>query len=331
MIMSDSKYKYNSWPLGKVPKELQRSELDVIKQNGYDWKDARDVIDIFEQKVAKFAGSKYAITTDCCSHGVFLCLKYLQSINEIPDNSTITIPNRTYASIPMQIKSCNLNVEFEDLAWSGIYNLKNTRVWDGAVRWTKDMYIGNNSFQVVSFQFKKRIPIGKGGIILTDDESAAKWLKLASYDGRDLTLPYDDPNHISMMGYHMYMTPEDAARGIILMDAVNKETEIHPDSGTSDMYPDLSKLKIFETHRYEIFDLISYGHMEPLQPFTLIYKCNTKEEMENYLLNSKTSCFAFDKLTKQIYNNISKIYESPDNGKTISERIFNGSTKIKNS
>lgn len=326
--MSDSKYKYNSWPLGKVPKELQRTELDTITQNGYAWKDARDVIDIFEQKVAKFAGSKYAITTDCCSHGVFLCLKYLQSINEITNDLTITIPNRTYASIPMQIKSCNLNVEFEDLEWSGIYNLKGTRVWDGAVRWTKDMYVGNNSFQVVSFQFKKRIPIGKGGIILTDDEHAAKWLKLASYDGRDLTLPYDDPNHISMLGYHMYMTPEDAARGIILMDAINKETEIHPDSGNSNMYPDLSKLKIFETHRYEIFDSISYGHLESLQPFTLIGKCNTKKEMEEYLLNSKTCCFAVDKVTKQVYNNISKIYESPDNGITVTERIFNGEIKI---
>jgi hypothetical protein len=28
--MSD-KYKYNSWPLGKVPKELQRPELDELK------------------------------------------------------------------------------------------------------------------------------------------------------------------------------------------------------------------------------------------------------------------------------------------------------------
>jgi len=327
--MSDSKYKYNSWPLGKVPKDLQRSELETIKQNGYAWKDARDVIDIFEQKVAKFSGSKHAVTTDCCSHGVFLCLKYLQSINEITNDLTITIPNRTYASIPMQIKNCNLNVEFEDLEWSGIYNLKGTRVWDGAVRWTKDMYVGNNSFQVISFQFKKRIPIGKGGIILTDDENAAKWLKLASYDGRDLTLPYDDPNHISMLGYHMYMTPEDAARGIILMDAINKENEVHPDSGTSDMYPDLSKLKVFETHRYEIFDSVSYGHMEPLQPFTLIGKCNNKKEMEEYLLNSKAPLFAVDKKTKQVYNNISKVYESPDNGKQLLKEYLTESIKNK--
>jgi hypothetical protein len=146
-----------------------------------------------------------------------------------------------------------------------------------------------------------------------------------------LTLPYDDPDHIKMIGYHMYMTPEDAARGIILMDEVNKETEVHPDSGKYDMYPDVSRLEIFQSNRYSIYDSVSYTHMEPLQPFTLIAKCNTKEEMETYLLTSKIPCFAFDNLTNQVYNNISKIYESPDNGKTISERIFNGEIKLKKS
>jgi hypothetical protein len=45
-----------------------------------------------------------------------------------------------------------------------VYQLKGSRVWDGAVRWTKDMYVGLDALQVVSFQIK-RIPIGKGGII----------------------------------------------------------------------------------------------------------------------------------------------------------------------
>jgi dTDP-4-amino-4,6-dideoxygalactose transaminase len=68
------------------------------------------------------------------------------------------------------------------------------------------MYVGLDALQVVSFQIKKRIPIGKGGIILTDDFEAYKWLKMASYDGRDLNLPYTDENHVQMLGYHMYDT-----------------------------------------------------------------------------------------------------------------------------
>jgi hypothetical protein len=241
-ISNNSKYKYNSWPLGKVPKELQRPELDIIRQMGYEWSDPRDVIDMFEKKVAEFSGAKYAVSVDCCTHGIFLSLQYLKSIKEIDKNTIITIPSRTYISPPMQIIHSGLKVNFEDVEWSGIYHLKGTRIWDGAVRWTKDMYVGDNSLQIVSFQMKKRIPIGKGGVILTDDENAYKWLKLVSYDGRDLTTPYTDENHITLMGYHMYMTPEDAARGIILIDNVNKETEVHEDSGGHTVYTDVSEI-----------------------------------------------------------------------------------------
>jgi dTDP-4-amino-4,6-dideoxygalactose transaminase len=106
------------------------------------------------------------------------------------------------------------------------------------------MYIGNDALQVISFQIKKRIPIGRGGVILTDNEDAYKWLKLASYDGRDLTKPYTDPEHVSMVGYHMYMTPEDAARGIILIDVVNASSEIHDDSGNHTNYTDISTIDI---------------------------------------------------------------------------------------
>jgi dTDP-4-amino-4,6-dideoxygalactose transaminase len=108
------------------------------------------------------------------------------------------------------------------------------------------MYISQNALQVISFQIKKRIPIGKGGVILTDDPTAAKWIKLASYDGRDLTSPYTDENHFHMKGYHMYMTPEDAARGIILMDAT---PEVNDDSGGHLNYTDLSQNKILKENK----------------------------------------------------------------------------------
>ncbi len=230
------KIKYNSWPIGKLPKNWQRPELDVVKKLGYDWKDPRDVVDIFEKKVAKFAGSKYAVAVDCCSNGIFLALKYFKA------KGTIKIPSRTYVSVPMQIIHAGCKVEFEDIEWSGIYKLKPYNVYDGAVRWTKGMYVGEDALQVVSFQLKKRVPIGKGGMILTDDLKAYKWLKKASYDGRDLSVYYPDDD-FEIIGWHMYMTPEDAARGIILMDQVPEENE---DSGNSEKYSDLSKKKCFK-------------------------------------------------------------------------------------
>lgn len=231
--------KYNSWPIGRVPKHMQRTELDQLKKMGYNWIDPRDAIDMFESKVASFAGSKYAVSVDCCSHGLFLSMKYLQSIGELKKDDIIKIPKMTYISVPMQIMHAGNNVEFEDLEWSGIYQLKGSRIWDGAVRWNKGMYVGNNDLQVVSFQLKKRVPIGKGGIILTNDLEAYKWLKLASYDGRDLNTLYTDINHIKILGYHMYMTPEDAARGIILMDSI---PEYNEDTGNHMTYVDVSKI-----------------------------------------------------------------------------------------
>ncbi len=239
MQENNKKTHYNPWPIGKVPKDLQRPELDKIKEMGYIWDDPRDVVTLFENKVAKFSGSKFAVSVDCCSHGIFLSLKYLQHIGELELGKTLTIPKMTYVSAAMQIVQAGNEVNFEDVEWSGVYPIKGCRVWDGAVRWNKDMYVGNDALQVVSFQIKKRVPIGKGGVILTDNEDAFKWLKLASYDGRDLNTPYTDENHISMMGYHMYMTPEDAARGIILIDSVPEHNE---DTGSHNTYVDVSKI-----------------------------------------------------------------------------------------
>ncbi len=231
--------KYNSYPLGKVPTERQRPDIYRLKDLGYEFDDAREVVDIFEKKVAAFAGCKYAVTTDCCTNGLFLCLKYIQGGNEIDESEPVVIPVRTYVSTAMQIIHAGYEVAFDDIEWTGIYRLGQTRIWDGAVRWTMGMYVGNNALQVVSFQFKKRIPIGRGGMILTDDFDAYTILKIMGHDGRDLSLPYDHPRHVKMIGYNMYMTPEDAARGIILMDGTSS---INEDSGDHMMYPDVKKM-----------------------------------------------------------------------------------------
>ena len=229
---------YKSWPLGQLPQEFQRPELEQIKKLGYKWKDPRDVITMFEDKVAKFAGAKYGVAVDCCSHGLFLSLKFYKDILKMK-NEFIEIPSYTYCSVPMQIKHAGFTPKFEDIQWSGVYQLKPFDIWDGAVRWTKGMYKGG--FHIVSFQLKKRIPIGRGGMILTDDPAAAEWFRKMTYDGRDLNIGYMEDD-FQYCGYHYYMTPEDAARGIILMDQVPKK---NLDSGNNRTYSDLSTKKVF--------------------------------------------------------------------------------------
>lgn len=226
---------FQVWPLGQLPEQWQRPELQQVKNLGYLWNDPRDVINIFERKVADFAGAKYGVAVDCDTHALFLTLKYLKA------QGVISIPKHTYQSVPMYIRHAGCQVMFRDEEWSGMYQLQPYPIWDAAVRWHKGMYRGG--FHITSFQMKKRVPIGRGGMILTDDFSAVEWLRKARYDGRDLSISqWDDDGDIC--GWHMYMTPEDAARGIILMDQI---PDHNPDSASWKNYADLSKKRLFQS------------------------------------------------------------------------------------
>ena len=122
-----NKNKYEAWPLGRIPEEWQRPELNLIKELGYKWEDPRDVVEIFEEEIAVLTGSKYAVSVDCCSHGLFLIMKYLNC------KGKVLIPSRTWVSVPMQISHAGCKPIFEDIEWSGIYQLKPYPVWDAAV------------------------------------------------------------------------------------------------------------------------------------------------------------------------------------------------------
>lgn len=245
--MKENEYNYNPWPLGQIPVELQRNEIALLRAKGYKFGDPREVIDMFEERVAAFAGSKYAIATDSCTHALELCFRYLLDKGELKQRDIITVPNHTYISVALLLHHLGFQVSFKDYEWSGLYNLKGSRVYDAAVKWEKDMYlkniksITNISFDIsyplmcTSFQIKKRIPIGRGGMILCDTKEEYDWFKLAVYDGRNLKTPYDQPGHLKMYGWHYYMTPEDAARGMLLMDQIEQQG----DTGNSTMYPDI--------------------------------------------------------------------------------------------
>ena len=65
----------------------------------------------------------------------------------------------------------------------------------------------------LSFQFQKHLSLGRGGMILLDDEDSYKSLRKMVYDGREPNIPWRDQN-IDTIGYHYYMTPETAELGI---------------------------------------------------------------------------------------------------------------------
>ena len=64
--------------------------IPVLEKEGYNIQDPWDVVDAFEDKVAKYAGSKYAVSVDSCTNAMFMCLKYINAEN------TVTLPKKTY-------------------------------------------------------------------------------------------------------------------------------------------------------------------------------------------------------------------------------------------
>jgi acetyltransferase-like isoleucine patch superfamily enzyme len=237
---------YEPWPLGKLPDNLRRPEIaELEKILGRPLSDAREAITIFERTIASYAGSKYAVAVDCCSNAMFLCLKYLKAEGEV-----IEFPARTYCSAPMAAIHAGCHVRLVDKPWSGAYQLSPTPVWDSAVRFTQGMY-QPGTLWCLSFQIKKRLPIGKGGMVLTDSREAADWIRAACYDGRHLDIDLDD-DQFEMIGWHMYMTPEDAARGMKLFLQV---PTINADDCTELDYHDLRLKTVFKDKgRNQYFD-----------------------------------------------------------------------------
>jgi len=198
------------------------------------------VVQMFEEEVADYAGSKYAVSVDSCTNALFLCCKYLNV-------SDVTIPSKTYLSVPQSIIHSGGNVIFDKREstnnWTGIYQLKPYEIYDSAKRFTSNMYIPN-TFMCLSFHIKKHLKISKGGMILTDDLDAVKWFKKARYEGRSEKLYHEDD--IDMLGWNMYMTPQQASHGLSLMQNMLKDNS---DLDENNGYRDLTEFSVFKNNK----------------------------------------------------------------------------------
>ncbi|MBT3920033.1 MAG: hypothetical protein HN564_04710 [Flavobacteriales bacterium] len=188
-----------------------------------------------ENKLAEFFGSPYAVALDACTHGIELCIRY-QNI------STITIPKRTYISVPFLANKLNINLKWKDENWKDFYKVNDhgKSIYDAAVLWKKNSYIPG-SFMCLSFQFQKHLSLGRGGVILCDNEQDAIALKKMTYDGRIPDIPWRDQN-IETFGFHYYMTPETAQLGL---DKFDEATKRIPKQWIITDWPDLTKMSVF--------------------------------------------------------------------------------------
>lgn len=204
----------------------------------------------FEELIAAYAGSKYAVAVESGTAAIFLSLMWrLEEFRRIKHQENvasicgeISIPRHTYPSVPCSIIHAGFRVVWSDDKWSGEYELEPFEIWDSALRFKRGMYHGG--LQCLSFHVKKHLPIGRGGMILTDDKQAYIWLKKARFDGRD-EVPLEDMRD-PILGFNMYMTPEQAARGIMLFNTI-KDKDLPDMEVEKQGYPDLSKFDIYKT------------------------------------------------------------------------------------
>jgi dTDP-4-amino-4,6-dideoxygalactose transaminase len=197
----------------------------------------------FEKSISDYTGAPYVITVDNQSNALFLALMF-----ENVKGKEITIPSRTYPSVPCEIIHAGGKVNFSEVKGKtikGAYRLEPTNIWDSALRFTADMYQPGTHMCVSFTGPYKHLKLSKGGAILTDNHDAYLWFKRARYSGRRECSYHDD--HFDMLGWNFYMIPELATRGLLMMNQfynldgtkkVNDDIELP--------YPDLSKFEIYK-------------------------------------------------------------------------------------
>lgn len=201
----------------------------------------------FEKALSDYTGAPYVVTVDNASNALYLCL-----LHEKVAGKEITIPCRTYPSVPAMILLAGGKIKFlpvKGKTLKGEYRLAPTRIWDSALRFTHDMF-RPGQMQCISFTGAyKHLKLSKGGAILTDDVDAFRWFKKARFSGRGECSYHED--YFTQLGFNFYMEPEKATRGLLLIGQFydtkgnpkdNKDVELP--------YPDLSKFPIFKEGKF---------------------------------------------------------------------------------
>ena len=189
---------------------------------------AFDPVYKFEQALGELTGAPFVVMTDCCTHALELCLRYVSPYK------VVRIPAHTYISVPMMLRKLDIGYIFEDEEWVGEYQIKETNVWDSARKLQLGMY-RKGQMQCLSFGHSKPLDIGRGGAILLDDRRAYETLIRQRSDGRDLKISPWESQKVFELGYHYRPTIEEAVKALELLPQVDQAVKYVK-------YPDLREL-----------------------------------------------------------------------------------------
>ena len=208
------------------------------RQNtGGDLVNVYDVVAEFEKRVAEYAGAPYGVAVNSCTNALLLSMMYTHEFKHLISR-TVYIPKHTYVGVAYAVLNAGYLIQFTDEEWEGAYQIHPYKIIDSARRFKKDMYV-KSSLYCLSFHETKHLPIGDGGMILTDDKKAYDALRQMRFDGRTPGVSVFDDD-FTLPAIHANMKPDVAARGLMLMAGVKDYNEDLPGE-----YPDLSQHHIF--------------------------------------------------------------------------------------
>ena len=213
----------------------------------------------FEAALCEYTGAPYAVAVNSCTMALTLAvawhLRYRVGGHWAAGDPyppvDISIPKRTYVSVPQAIIHAGGWPVFDDRQWLGYYQLSPLPVFDCARWFSESMYDADpplrddggyeGNMLCVSFHASKILGLEQGGAILHDNAEADAWFRRARFDGRaEGVAPKDDTGII--VGWHCYMNPSTAAQGILKLHSLPR----HNDPLPNDDYPDLSTLEAFK-------------------------------------------------------------------------------------
>jgi dTDP-4-amino-4,6-dideoxygalactose transaminase len=205
-------------------------------------------VEDFEEVLSEYTGAPFVVCCESCSAALYMCC-FRDRVSEL--SRPVEFPRFTYPSAPNAVIHAGGKVSFSDMAgdWQkrGIYRMHPTRIYDSAKMISKNMYQSLNRIEdfpgaliCLSFHAKKALPIGRGGAILCNIEEDAEWFKCMRHDGRHHgeELPNDT---LVGPGWNFLMQPEQAARGLTLMNQLKDINICAPDP-----YQDLSKYEWYK-------------------------------------------------------------------------------------
>jgi dTDP-4-amino-4,6-dideoxygalactose transaminase len=166
-----------------------------------------DYVTAFEEKIAAFCKSPHAIAADSCTHAMEACLRVL-GVHKVE------LPAHSYVSVPQMLLKTGVAFRWHDRPWMRRYWLEGSPVIDGAVAFAEGCYEPGSMF-CLSFQAKKRLALGRGGMILTDDAALAEKVRRLICDGRTMPSNWRSNYAEIGLGCHYHMVPDVAALGLL--------------------------------------------------------------------------------------------------------------------